>query len=98
MERYSISPHMHSECGKIQAEVTLNEDTFYAVYSLNCLLPHSFWGLYNIFWGVAIWYEKVMGESECISFPVISLAYQYVVHALLRIKRTIFKRNYKWNH
>ena len=30
-ERYSVSLHIHSECGKIRTRITSNTDTFYAV-------------------------------------------------------------------
>ena len=31
MERYSISPRIQSKCGKMQARITPNMDTFHAV-------------------------------------------------------------------
>ena len=31
MERYSVSLHIHSECGKIRTRKTPNTDTFHAV-------------------------------------------------------------------
>ena len=32
MERYGVSLHTHSECGKMQSKITSNTDTFHAVY------------------------------------------------------------------
>ena len=40
-ERYSVSPHIQSECGKMRTRITSNRDTFYAV-EITVLLLQSF--------------------------------------------------------
>ena len=40
-ERYSVSLHIQSECGKIRTRITPNTDTFYAVIAL-CLVSNYF--------------------------------------------------------
>ena len=44
MERYSVSLHIQSECGKIRTKKTLNTDTFDAVFRglLNAINNSSF--------------------------------------------------------
>ena len=57
-ERYSVSLHIQSKCGKVRTTITSNRDTFYAVLSIHNLSLDS-WLYYDLIECHIITFRKI---------------------------------------